>query len=83
MEQPADLDAAADEVLARGVDVLGGQDQPLDRARLAGRQPRAERDRARRERRGELDHPEILAPGDVGVEPPPKALVERLRPINV
>jgi len=30
VEQPADLDAAADEVLTRRVDVVDGQNQPLN-----------------------------------------------------
>jgi hypothetical protein len=46
VEQPADLDAAADEVRPRRVDVVDGQDQALDRARLARGDALAEGDRA-------------------------------------
>jgi hypothetical protein len=68
---------------ARRVDVVDRQDQALNRARLARGDAFAEGDRTRRLGGGELDHPEGVADGDVGVQPPAEALVEALGPVDV
>ena len=63
----------ADERGARRLDVGDDQVQPLRRAGRGRRHARAELDRAARARRRELDDAEVVAGGDVGVEPPPEA----------
>ena len=45
--------------------------------------PRAEDDRALGARRRQLDHAEVRARGEVGVQPPPEAAVEVLGPVHV
>ena len=55
----------------------------LDRARRGRRDSLAEVDRARRAGRCHLHHPPVLAAGEIGVQPPPQALVEALGAIDV
>ena len=83
MEHLADLDAAAHQLVARSLDVGDDQVQVLGRAGRGRREVRAELERARRARRGELDHPEAVVEGEVGVEPPPEARIELLRAVEV
>jgi hypothetical protein len=82
VEQLADLDPAADKILARRLDVGDDQLQPLNGARLRWREAPPERDRALRVRRPQL-HSGDVADVEVGVQPPPKALVEALCPVQV
>ena len=63
VEHPADLNAAADEVSPRRVDVGDGQDQATNRTRLACCDALPEGDRARRVGGRELDHPEGVTDG--------------------
>ena len=70
MEESADLDAAADEILPGRVDVVDHELQALNRARLGGGQALPEGDRAGRMRGRQLDHPEVVADDDVSVQPP-------------
>ena len=79
----ADVRAVADQVVAGGLDVVDDQVHVLHRARRHRRQPHPELDRGRRARRGELHDPVVLVDREVGVEPPPEALVERLGAIDV
>src|SRR3954453_84714 len=66
MEDLADVDAAGDEVSARGVDVADDQVHALGRTGRGAGRVRAELDRARRAGRGELDDPEAVVAGEVG-----------------
>jgi hypothetical protein len=61
VEQLAHLDAAADEVLARRVDVVDDQLEALSGARLGSREALPECDRAPRLRRCQLDRPDVVA----------------------
>src|SRR5215207_6079614 len=69
----ADLDAAADEILSGGVDVLDRQVQLLEGPGLHGRYALAEVDRGLRPGRRHLHLPEVPEV-DVDVQPPPQAL---------
>ena len=60
VENLAHVDAAGDQVVAGGVDVVHGQDQAVHRARLGGRDSLAEDDRGLRTGRSELYRPEVL-----------------------
>src|SRR5262249_50919618 len=64
-------------------DVGDDQLQTAGRARRGRRHSPAERDRAARTRRRELNDPKLVPADDVGVEPPAQTLVEPLRPIDV
>src|SRR4051794_40808815 len=79
----ADIDAAADEVVAGGVDVVDHEDHALGGARLSRRAALAELDRARRVRRRHLHRAEVVADDQVDVEPPSEALIEALRAIDI
>src|SRR5829696_9651999 len=79
----ADVDAAADEIGPSGVDVLDREHQPVSGPRLSRREALAEVDRALRVGRRELHPPDVVAGGEVGVQPPPEALIEALCPIDV
>ena len=76
MEHLADLGTAGDELVAGSLDVGDDQVEALRRAGHGRRDVRPELDRARRARRRELDDPEAVVEGEVGVEPPPEAAVE-------
>src|SRR5581483_11250604 len=69
-EHVTHLRPVCDERAARAVDVRNNQIQRLGRARSGRRDIRAELDRARRPGRCELDHPETVVEGEVGVETP-------------
>ena len=64
------------ELVARGLDVGDDQVQAPGRAGRRRGHLRAELDRRARAGRRELDDPEAVVEGEVGVEPPPQALVE-------
>ncbi len=83
VEHLADLDAVRHEIVARGLDVGDDQVQALGRAGFGRRHVRAELNGAPRAGRCELDDPEAVLEGEVGVEPPPEARVELLRPVDV
>jgi hypothetical protein len=76
------LDAAADEIGMCGFDV--GDDQTgFGRAGRGRREPQAECDRCPGARGRELNDPKAVHRHDVIVGPPPQALVELLRPVDV
>src|SRR6266480_2378595 len=79
----ADLDAAADEIVPGGVDVLDDQDQAISGSRLSRGAGLAELDRALRVGRRELNRPDVVADDQVDVEPPSEALIEALCPIDI
>ena len=76
VEYLADLDAAAAQFLAGGIDVGDDEVQALSGAGCRGGDVLAKDDRARGARRRELDYAEVVTGGEVGIEPPPKVLVE-------
>jgi hypothetical protein len=61
VEDLAHVDAAGDQVVAGGVDVVHGEDQALRRARLGGRDSLAEDDRGFRVVRRHLHAAEVVA----------------------
>ena len=73
MEQLADLDATADQVLTCRGDIGDSQFQALEGARLRRRDPLPEMNRTTGARRRELDAPEVLADVEVRVFPPSEA----------
>jgi hypothetical protein len=79
----AHVDTAADEIVPGGVDVLDREEQPVTGARLHRREALAEVDRALRVGRSELHRPDLVAEGQVGVQPPSDAPIEALRPIDI
>src|SRR3954447_22409690 len=79
----ADVGAAADQVLTRGLDVVDDDDQALQRAVVRRARARPELDRRLRAGRRELHAPYSGEGLEVDVEPPSEALVEGLRPIDV
>ena len=83
VEHLADLGTAGGELVARGLDIGDDQVQALGRAGRGRRDVRAELDRARRARRRELDDPEAVIEGEVGVEPPSEPPVELLRAVDI
>ena len=83
MEDLAHVDAAGDQVVAGGVDVVHGEDQAARRAGLGRRDSLAEDDRGFRVVRRHLHDAEVVARREVGVEPPAEILVERLRAVDV
>jgi hypothetical protein len=62
VEDLADVDAAADEVLAGGFDVVDDQQQPVQRPRGGRSGSGSELDRGRRAQRGDL-HPRVSGAG--------------------
>src|SRR3954447_2402632 len=78
----ADVDAAADEILPGGVDVLDRQVQLLEGPGLHRRNALAEMDRGLRAGRRHLHLPEV-AEVDIDVQAPPKALIEAQCPIDI
>src|SRR3954466_15832265 len=72
----ADLDAAADEVVPGGVDVLHREDPTVEGPGLTRRGALPAVDRAPRVGRGELHVAHVVADGNVGVQPLSDALVE-------
>ena len=83
VEHLADLDTAGDELVARSLDVGDDQVEALGRAGRGRRDVRAELNRAPRAGRRELDDPEAVIEGEVGVEPPAQRLIEALGAIDV
>ena len=83
VENLADLDAASEQFVAGGGDVGDDQVQALGGAGCCGGDIFAEDDRASEARRRELDHAEVVARREVGVEPPPEPPVELLRAVDV
>ena len=79
----ADVDAAADEIVPGGVDVLDHEDQPLSGSGLSRRAALAELDRALRVGRRDLHRPDVVADDQVDVQPPSEALIEALCPIDI
>src|SRR4051812_41529760 len=79
----ADVDTAADEIVPGGIDVADNEDHRLSGARLSRRAALAKLDRARRVGWRELDRPDVVANDQIDVEPPPEALVEALRAIDI
>ena len=82
VERLADRDAAIEQFLAGGVDVGNDQVQALGGAGCRRGDVLAEDDRGRRAGRRELDDAEVVAGGEVGVEPPAEILVELLGAID-
>jgi hypothetical protein len=83
MERRADRDAAIEQFLAGGVDVGNDQVQALGGAGRRRGDVLAEDDRGRRAGRRELDDAEVVAGGEVSVEPPAQLAVELLGAIDV
>ena len=83
VEDLPDLDTAGEELLSRSLDVGHDQVQALGRPGRRRCELGAELDRAPGARRRELDDPEAVVEGEVGVEPPTEAAVELLRAIDV
>ena len=82
VEDLAHVDAAGDQVVAGGVDVVHGEDRAVDRARLGRSDPLAEDDRRLRTGRSELYPPEVFV-GDIDIQAKSQFLVEALGPIDV
>ena len=82
VENLAHVDAAGDQVVAGGVDVVHRQDQRVDRARLGRSDPLAEDDRRLRTGRSELYPPEVLV-ADVDIQAKSQFLIEALGPIDI
>lgn len=83
VEHLTDLHAAAGELGPGRLNVGDDEVKSLGGARCGGGEPRTEDNRARRAGRGHLDDPEVLTTRDVGVEPPPQALIETLGPVDI
>ena len=83
MEDLADLDAAAQQIGTRGLDVRDDEVHVLGRSGRGGRHLRPELDRAGRPGRRELDDPEAVVEREVGIEPPAEPRVELLRALDV
>ena len=83
MKHFADLNAATEQILAGGLDVIDDQIQALGRAGSRPGDVLAEDDRARGARPRELNDAKILTVVVVGVEPPPEPRVELLRAIDI
>src|SRR3954447_19077537 len=78
----ADVDAAAEEILPGGVDVLDRQVQLLQGPGLHRRDALTEVDGGLRPRRRHLHLPEV-AEVDIDVQPPAQALIEAKRSIDI
>jgi hypothetical protein len=84
MEYLGDLDAAAEQLVAGGIDVGDDQIQTLSGAGCCCGDVLAEDDRAPGARRRKLDHAEVaIVGGEVGVEPPTQTAVKALGTIDV
>src|SRR5262245_29641161 len=83
VKQCAHVSATIDELGTRRLDVGNDEIEILRRARHGRRDSLAEVDRAGRAWRRELYDPEIVTPGDIGVEPPTQAAVKALGAIDV
>src|SRR6267378_2982733 len=83
VEHLADPGTTGDELVACSLDLGDDQVEALGRARRGRRDVRAELDRAPRAGRRELDDPEAIIESEIGVQPPPQALVEALGAIDV
>src|SRR5262249_48147133 len=73
----------ADELGPRDLDVVDDEVRSLDRARRGGRDSLAELDGGWRARRCHLHHPPVRTVGEIGVQPPPPALVETLGAVDI
>ena len=83
MEHLANLDAATEQFVAGGLDVGDDQVQALGGAGGRRGDVLTQDDRAPGARRRELHDAEVVAAGEVGVEPPPKPPVELLRAVDI
>src|SRR5215469_12859602 len=83
VEHLADLDAATEQLVARGLDIGDDQVQALGGAGCRRGDIFAKNDRAPGARRRELDYMEVFTAVIVGVEPPPEPRVELLRAIYI
>src|SRR6185295_17753215 len=83
VEHRADLDAATKQLFAGGLDVGDDQVQALGGARCRRGDVLAEDDRAPGAGRRELHHAEVVAAGEIGIEPPAEARVERFRAVDI
>ena len=83
MEDLADLDAAAQQIGTRSLDVRDDEVHVLGRSGRGGRHLCPELDRAGGPGRRELDDPEAVVEREVGIEPPAETRVELLRAIDV
>ena len=79
----ADLNAATEQIVARGPDVGHNQVRPWAEPGCAPVDIPAEDNRAPGARRRELNDPEVAAVIVVGVEPPPEAGVKFFRPVDI
>ena len=68
-----DVDAALGQLVAGGLDVVDDEVQALRRARAGGVTRVPKMIERRRAGRRHLHDPEVVAGGEVGVEPPPSA----------
>ena len=83
VENLAHVDAAGDQIVAGGINVVHHQDRAVDRAGLGRSDPLAEDDRRLRTGRSELYRPEILVGDVVDIQTKSQFLVEAFRPIDV
>ena len=83
MEHLAHVDAVSDELGACCLDVIDDEERSLNGSRRGGRESLAEHDGARRAGRRHLHQPPIVTAREIGVQPPPQALVEALGPIDI
>src|SRR5580704_8517426 len=83
VEHLADVRATADQLGARRIDVTDSEQQSLSGPGRRGGEALAELDRALRVRGRQLDYPEVLPEGDIGVQAPTEILVELLCPVDV
>ena len=71
----AEVDAATDEIVPGGVDVFDREAQPVNGSRLSRSEALAELDRGLRVVGVNCTTRESSTPGQVGVKPPPQALI--------
>ena len=83
VEHLADVDTEGDELVARSLDVGDDQVEAVGRPGRGRGDFRPELYRAPRTGRRELDDPEAVIEGEVGVEPPPEVPVELLRAVDI
>src|SRR5580704_3924193 len=83
MEHLADLNAAPEQILSRGLDVSNDQIKALSGAGSRRRDVPAEDHRAPGARRRELNHAKVRTVVVVGVEPPPQLRIERLGAVDI
>ena len=83
MEHLADLDAATEQFVAGGLDVGDDQVQALGRAGRRRGDVLAEDDRAPEPGGVNWMYAEVVAVGEVGVEPPTEAAVESLGAVDI